>query len=432
MSGADEAPIGSGVGRAAVTRRLCPEIERPVLETPAAPVPVLRRILISVESFWRVETAGGMVLLATAAIALLWANFSGRTYEAFWQTSLPADFAGVRFALTDFIAARPLRFWINDCLMTIFFLMVGLELRHEMRYGTLSDARVATLPVFSALAGVLVPALIFLLLNTDPVFQRGWAIPTATDIAFAIGVLSLVGKGIPPALRLLLLTLAIVDDVIAIFIIATAYSRAIELGGLALAGLGALAVWLMQRLKVRHATAYLLPGTLLWFGTLRSGIHPTLAGVVLGMMAPATSNHLLRRLHPWVAYAIMPLFALANAGVNLQGLSFSAGEPMTVESGIILGLVLGKPLGIVLAATLAVRARICELPEGIQRRHLVLLGCLGGIGFTMSIFIANLAFPEPALLQTAKRAVLVASTIAALAGFALGKYIPGMRGTANQ
>jgi Na+:H+ antiporter, NhaA family len=408
--------------------------ETPHLETtPAATLSLLRRILISVESFLGVETAGSTVLLLAAAIGLLWANLSGHTYEALWQASLPADFAGLRFALTDFIATRPLRFWINDCLMSAFFLVVGLELRHEMRYGALSDARIATLPILAALAGVLVPALIFLLLNADPVLRRGWPVPTATDIAFAVGILSRIGKGIPSALRPLLLTLAIVDDVIAIFIIATAYSRGIELGGLALAGVGVLAVWLIQLLKVRHASAYLLPAVLLWFGMLRAGVHPTLAGVVLGMMAPATaaSNHLLRKLHPWVAYAIMPLFALANAGVSVQGFSFSTGALVTLESGIVLGLVLGKPLGIVLATTLAVRSGICDLPAGIRWRHLVLLGCLGGIGFTMSIFIANLAFPQPELLRAAKCAVVMASTTAALVSFTVGRWIRDTRGAAQ-
>jgi Na+:H+ antiporter, NhaA family len=396
--------------------------------TPTAPPFLLRRILISIESFLKVEAASGTILLAATAAALVWANLSGHSYEALWKATLPAQFAGIHFAPTGLIA-RPLHFWINDGLMTVFFLVVGLEIRHEMRFGALSDPRIATLPVLSALAGALVPALIYLLLNPDPVFRPGWAVPTATDIAFAVGILSLVGKGIPPALRLLLLTLAITDDVIAIFIIATAYSRGFELAGLALAMCGVFGVWLMQRVKIRYAPAYLLPGLLLWYGMLGSGIHPTLAGVVLGMMAPATaaSNRLLRRLHPWVGYAIMPLFAFANAGVSLRGLSFTADGPVSVVSGIMLGLVLGKPLGIVLAATLAVRSGISELPDGVRWRHLLLLGGLGGIGFTMSIFIANLAFPDPRILAAAKGAVLLASTAAALLGLTLGKCLPGMR-----
>jgi NhaA family Na+:H+ antiporter len=363
---------------------------------------LLRRILVSIESFLQVETAGGLTLLAATAIALLWANLSARTYELSWSAAL--------------LGTQPLRFWINDGLMSVFFLVVGIEIRHEMRYGALSDARIATLPIIAAIAGVLAPALIYLLINTDPTTRAGWAVPTATDIAFAVGILSLLGKGIPPALRMLLLTLAIIDDIVAIIIIATAYSQRIEFSGFALAASGILIVWVMQRLKVRSRPVYLLPGLLLWFGLLRAGVHPTLAGVILGMMAPATaaSNHLLRRLHPWVAYAIMPLFALANAGVDLSALSFSGSGTLDVKAGIILGLVLGKPLGIVLASTIAIRAKVCELPEGVHWRHIVLLGCLGGIGFTMSIFIANLAFPDPALLATAKSAVLVASTAAAL------------------
>jgi NhaA family Na+:H+ antiporter len=390
---------------------------------------LLRRILISIESFLRVETAGGMTLLVATAIALLWANLSGHTYERFWSGSLPRDTFGLQFALTDFLTTQSVRFWINDALMTLFFLVVGLEIRHEMRYGALSDARIATLPVIAALAGVLVPAAIYLLLNSNPLTRAGWAVPTATDIAFAVGILSLVGKGLPPALRVLLLTLAIIDDIVAIVIIASVYSQGIRLSGLALVAAAVLVVWGMQRLRVRYAAAYLVPGALLWLGMLRSGVHPTLAGVILGLLAPATaaSNRLLRRLHPWVAYLIMPLFALANAGVDLRGLHLTASASETIEAGVILGLVLGKPVGIVLAATLAVRTGICELPEGLNWRHLLLLGCLGGIGFTMSIFIANLAFPSPALLATAKGAVLIASTLAALLGLLAGKCIPGMR-----
>ena len=394
--------------------------------TPTSEQTLVRRLLLSIERFLRVETAGGVVLLVATAAALTWANSPWHSgYEALWEAKVVPDFAG----LTNFVAARPLRFWINDGLMTLFFLVVGLEVRHELRHGSLSDPRIATLPIVSAIAGVLVPALIYLLVNTDAVSRRGWAVPTATDIAFAVGILSLVGKGIPPALRMLLLTLAIIDDIVAILIIAFAYSSGIRLAALALAACGAFIVWAMRRLGIRHALAYILPGGLIWFEMLRSGIHPTLAGVVLGMMAPATaaSNHLLRRLHPWVAYAIMPLFAFANAGVSLKQLSLSAGTALTVTSGIVLGLVLGKPLGIVLAAAAAVRSGICTLPEGVGWRHLVLLGCLGGIGFTMSIFIANLAFPDPALLATAKTAVLLASTGAAITGLVLGRCLPGMR-----
>jgi NhaA family Na+:H+ antiporter len=373
-----------------------------------------------------VETAGGVALLATTAIALIWANSPwGSEYNALWSATIPRDLTGPGVLLPDFIAAHPLHFWVDDGLMTIFFLVVGLEIRHELRHGALSDPRISRLPILAALAGVLVPALIYLLLNTDAVSRRGWAVPTATDIAFAVGILSLLGKGVPPALRMLLLTVAIIDDIVAVFIIASTYSNGIGLPGVALAGSGALLVWIMQRLRIRPAPAYILPGVLIWFGLLRAGIHPALAGVVLGLMAPANaqSNHLQRLLHPWVAYAIMPLFALANAGVSFTALSLEAGLPRTVGLGIIFALVVGKPLGIVAGAAAAVRSGVCRLPAEVRWSHMALLGCLGGIGFTMSIFIANLAFPDPTLLATSKGAVLIASAIAAMAGLLVGRYI---------
>lgn len=387
---------------------------------------LLRRILLSVEAFLEVETAGGVALLGATAIALIWANSPWSPhYAALWGATIPRDFGGLGFLLPDFITTHPLHFWIDDGLMTIFFLVVGLEIRHEFHQGVLSDPRIARLPVLSALAGVIVPALIYLLLNVDAVSRRGWAVPTATDIAFAVGILSLMGKRIPPALRMLLLTVAIVDDIVAVFIIASTYSHGIGLPGLGLAVCGTVLVRVMQRLGVRPAPAYLLPGTLIWFGLLRAGIHPALAGVVLGLMAPATarSNHLQRSLHPWVAYAIMPLFALANAGVSFKEVSFGVGAPRSVGAGIILALVVGKPLGIVAGAMAAVRSGVCTLPAEIGWRHMALLGCLGGIGFTMAIFIADLAFPDPTLLATSKCAVLIASTVAAMTGLVVGRYV---------
>jgi Na+:H+ antiporter, NhaA family len=288
-----------------------------------------------------------------------------------------------------------------------------------------------------------VPALLYLLVNHEPAVRRGWAIPTATDIAFAVGVLSLVGRGVPPALRLLLLTLAIIDDIAAILMIAFFYSNGIALGGLGILAAGIVAVLALQRLSVQQALAYVLPGAIVWFGMLRSGMHPALAGVLLGLLTPATVafgrarraatsgdagesplERLEVQLHPWVAFGIMPLFALANAGVSLEGLELSAGAPLAVGSGIVLGLVLGKPIGIVLATVAAVSLRLGALPQGVRWPHTVLLGLLGGIGFTMSIFIANLAFDDPALLAVAKFAVLVASGLAATLGFILGRLQP--------
>jgi len=319
--------------------------------------------------------------------------------------------------------------------MTIFFLLVGLEIRREIHDGTLSDPRVATLPLIAAAGGVLAPALLYILVGRDPVVRRGWAIPTATDIAFAAGVLSLIPR-VPAALRLLLLTLAIADDVAAILIIAFFYSAGIAAGGFLLIMAGVALVLLLQVLSVQSALAYVVPGAVMWTGLLRAGVHPTLAGVVLGLLTPVTAAFGLRdrsrvrespvvrveaMLHPYVAFGIMPLFAFANAGVSLEGLDLGAGAPLAVAAGIVLGLVLGKPIGIVLAALAAVRLRIAELPEGVGWRQLVLLGSLGGIGFTMSVFIADLAFGEPALLTAAKFGVLVGSALAATLALILGR-----------
>ncbi len=312
-----------------------------------------------------------------------------------------------------------------------------------MHDGALSDPKVATLPIIAAAGGVIVPALLYLLINTDALTRRGWAIPTATDIAFAVGVLSLAGKAVPPALRMLLLTLAIIDDIAAILVIAWFYSSGIAAAGLLLVAVGVLCVLLLQRLGVRPALAYVLPAALVWLGMLEAGVHPALAGVLLGLLTPATPafGRALRRaraeptaqseespvvrieaaLHPWVAFLIMPLFALANAGVALAGLDLGAAAPFAVGAGIVAGLVLGKPLGIAGATIAAVRGGFCALPQGVRSSHVGLLGLLGGIGFTMSIFIANLAFEDERLLAAAKFAVLLASTLAAVLGLLLGR-----------
>jgi Na+:H+ antiporter, NhaA family len=384
--------------------------------------------------FISVEAMSGVVLLGAAAIALAWANspWAG-AYEGLWHLKLGLGVA-------EFLPACDLHFWVNDGLMSVFFLVVGLEIRREMHDGALSDPRVATLPIVAAVGGVVIPALLYVLINTDPEARRGWAIPTATDIAFAVGVLSLIGKAVPPVLRMLLLTLAIIDDIAAILVIAFVYSSGIAVGGLLIVAMGVLGVLLLQRLAVQPALAYVLPGAVVWFGMLSAGMHPTLAGVLLGLLTPATcafgraqrdpgtrrasASPVVRveaMLHPWVAFGIMPLFALANAGVSLQGLDLSAAAPLAVGAGIVSGLVLGKPIGIVLASIAAVRLRLCALPAGVRWSHLVLIGLLGGIGFTMSIFIANLAFDDPALLAAAKFAVLVASLLAATLGLLLGR-----------
>jgi Na+:H+ antiporter, NhaA family len=384
--------------------------------------------------FISVEAASGVVLLIAAAVALAWANSPlAPAYEALWHLELG-------LGVSHLLPAHDLHFWVNDGLMAVFFLVVGLEIRREIHDGSLSDPKVATLPIIAAVGGVLVPALLYIALNNGPATRAGWAIPTATDIAFAVGVLSLIGR-VPPALRMLLLTLAIIDDIAAILVIAFFYSNGIALTGLAIVATGIIIVLFLQWLSVRSALVYVLPGVIVWYGMLSAGMHPTLAGVILGLLTPARSNFGRRRsasrpeqpspvqrlestLHPYVAFAIMPLFALANAGVNLAGLDLSDSAPLAVSSGVIAGLILGKPVGILLAAFGAVRLRLCTLPQGILWRHIVLLGLLGGIGFTMAIFIANLAFEDPVLLAAAKFAVLIASGLAAVLGFLLGRLAP--------
>jgi len=380
--------------------------------------------------FIGIEAASGVVLLAATALALVWANSPlAGSYQALWHRQLSLGI--------PFLARYDLHFWVNDGLMTVFFLLVGLEIRREIHDGTLSDPRVATLPIIAAAGGVAVPALLYLLIGSAPEIRRGWAIPTATDIAFAVGVLSLIGRG-SAALRMLLLTLAIVDDVAAILVIAFFYSGGLVAGEFAIAAAGIALVFLLQALGVRSALAYAFPGALMWLGMLRAGVHPTLAGVLLGLLTPVRADFglLARRvpsaaeppvmrveamLHPYVAFGIMPLFALANAGVSLAGLDFSARGPLRVSTAIVLGLVLGKPLGIVVAAVAALRCKIGELPPGVRSPQILLLGILGGIGFTMSVFIANLAFDDPALLAAAKLGVLVGSALAATLGFVVGR-----------
>jgi Na+:H+ antiporter, NhaA family len=387
--------------------------------------------------FISVEAASGLVLLGAAALALACANSPlASTYQSLWEHRIDLHL--------PFLPARDLHFWVNDGLMTIFFLLVGLEIRREIHDGTLSDPRIATLPIIAAAGGVVVPALIYLLVSAGPQLRRGWAIPTATDIAFAVGVLSLIGR-VPRALRMLLLTLAIADDVAAILVIAVFYSGGLVIDQFLVIGGGVALVLLLQALGVRPALAYVVPAVVLWLGMLRAGFHPALAGVLLGLLTPVSADFglLAKRtpvtppagaaprsaaplervealLHPYVAFGIMPLFAFANAGVPLDRLDLS-GAPLAAGTGIVLGLVLGKPLGIVLAALAAVTLKVARLPAQVRWPELLLLGVLGGIGFTMSVFIADLAFDDPRLLTAAKFAVLLGSAIAAALALIFGR-----------
>ncbi|WP_280188131.1 Na+/H+ antiporter NhaA [Delftia sp. PS-11] len=373
------------------------------------------------------EAAGGIVLLAAAAMALAWANSAwAPAYEALWHAPLVVG-------LGPWQLSQSLHFWVNDALMSVFFLVVGMEIRREMHSGALAQPRQALLPVIAALGGVAAPALIYLAFNTAPPLRNGWAVPTATDIAFAMGVLALLGRGLPPALRVFLLALAIIDDLMAVLIIALFYSGGLQWGQLLVAAGGLAGVFVLQSLGVRRAWAYVLPGAVLWWGIWQAGAHPTLAGVLLGLVTPvhalagrepaAPVERVQADLHPWVAFGVMPLFALANAGVPLQGADGSGGDlaaSSAVMWGVALALVLGKPLGVLASCWLAVRLRLCALPPGMGWRETLLAGLLAGIGFTMAIFIATLAFDNAALLNAAKLGVLMASAAAAVLGLAWG------------
>ncbi|WP_382324694.1 Na+/H+ antiporter NhaA [Hydrogenophaga sp. UC242_50] len=384
---------------------------------------VADRAFAALSRFLHIEAVSGVVLLLAAAIALIWANSpAAASYHALWHAPLT-------FGIGPYVSVQSLHFWINDALMAVFFLVVGMEIRREIHEGALASLPLAALPLAAALGGVLVPALIYVALNTDPTTLRGWAVPTATDIAFAVGVLALLGRSIPGNVRVLLLALAIIDDIVAVLIIAVFYSGGLDFSGLLVAGLGIFMVLGLQRIGIGSAWAYVVPGAVLWLGLLQTGAHPTLAGVVLGLMTPvlpvrlrgeAPVTRVQRALHPWVAYAVMPLFALRNAGVTLDGVDLASGSAQAVTLGVVLALVLGKPLGVLGASWLAVRLGLCRLPDGVTWSGVGLVGLLAGIGFTMSIFIATLAFDDAQLLGAAKLGVLLASLLAAVLGLSWG------------
>lgn len=420
------------------------------------------RAFSAISHFLHIEAVSGIVLLLAAAIALIWANSpAAASYHALWHAQLS-------IGLGSYVLSQSLHFWINDALMTVFFLVVGMEIRREIHEGALSSVRLAALPLAAALGGVVVPALIYIALNGGALQRQGWAVPTATDIAFAVGVLALLGRSIPGSVRVFLLALAIIDDIVAVLIIAVFYSGGLDYSGLLVGGVGLLMVMGMRAIGVGSAYAYLLPGAILWLGLLKTGAHPTLAGVMLGLMTPVlparrrdlpldAATHAVKALcaeaaaptaggvsvplkqlrqaqrdllppvtrvqmalHPWVAYGVMPLFALANAGVTLDGVDLAVDGSQGVMLGALVALVLGKPLGVVAASWLAVRLGWCRLPPGVTWPGVVLIGLLAGIGFTMSIFIASLAFANPNLLSAAKLGVLLASLVAAILGLAWG------------
>ena len=380
------------------------------------------RALHLLREFFRLQAAGGIVLIGAAALALLAANSSLHdAYERFRH--LPLGFSAGAVALE-----HPLEWWVNDALMAVFFLLVALEIKRETLSGQLSGFDQMLLPVLCAAGGVAVPALLFAAANhADAIAMRGWAVPTATDIAFALGVLALLGSRVPLGMKLLLSTIAVVDDLIAILIIAVFYTEHLSVFHLAWAGAGVGGMLLLNWSGVTRLWPYLLLGAAVWYLVLLSGVHATLAGVVTGLLIPLRAasadetsplERLEHTLHPWVAYLILPLFAFVNAGLALGGMR-AADVLAPVPLGIAAGLLLGKPMGIVGTAVLARATGIARYPQGMDFPAMLGLGMLCGVGFTMSLFIAELAYGhlDGHFKTSAVLGVLCGSLVSALLGW---------------
>ena len=415
---------------------------------------ITRALVLPIQEFIHIQGISSVVLLGAAMVALIWANSPWQeSYHHVWEMELQLS----RIQL-------PVHAWINDALMAIFFFLVGMEIKHEIVHGELADIRKAALPIVGALGGMIVPALLYLVLNHGRPGQNGWGVPMATDIAFSLGVLGMV-KGIPSELKVFLLTLAITDDIGAIMVIAFFYTGAIHVKALFVAALILGVMYVLRRLGAYRSISYIILGAIFWLAILQSGIHATIAGVVLGFLIPTTprlsleefqdigadlmkrfraaqsegdmaaayqvlgcfepllsateaeSERFTRRLNDWVSFVVLPLFALANAGVTFSTGATRAMLTNHIAWGILLGLLIGKPMGIVGFSRLAVKLRIAALPSGVNRLQMSGVGILAGIGFTVSIFISSLAFDTPLQLAEGKTAVLAASLIAGLAGY---------------
>ena len=361
------------------------------------------------EEFFHSEKAGGLILMACTAFSLVLANSTwSEGYQHLWHMPL---------------ASKPLEFWINDGLMTIFFLLVGLEIEREIYVGEFSDVRKAMLPILAALGGMFVPAAIHFALNRGTDYQSGFGIPMATDIAFSLGILSLLGSRVPPMLKVFLTALAIIDDLGAILIIAIFYSEGLVWLYLVLSFVVFGTMLILNRMQANQIWVYLVLGIVLWYCLYQTGVHPTITGVLLAFALPfrdggeqSPSYRLQHILHKPVAFLILPVFALANTAIPVSSDIFQS-MLNTNHLGIAGGLVIGKPLGILLFSVTGIALGWCALPEGVKTTHLLGAGMLAGIGFTMSIFITLLAFADPVVINHAKVAVLLASLIAGLLGF---------------
>ncbi|OAJ96222.1 Na+/H+ antiporter NhaA [Vibrio bivalvicida] len=368
-----------------------------------------------IRDFFKMESAGGILLVIAAAIAMTIANTSlNDVYQAFLHT---------------YVFGMSISHWINDGLMAVFFLLIGLEVKRELLEGALKSKETAIFPAIAAVGGMVAPALVYLMFNYgDAQAVQGWAIPAATDIAFALGIMALLGKRVPVSLKVFLLALAIIDDLGVVVIIALFYTGDLSTTALAVGFAMTAALFILNAKKVTKLTPYMIVGAILWFAVLKSGVHATLAGVVIGFAIPLQGKkgehsplkHMEHALHPYVAFGILPLFAFANAGISLEGVSID-GLTSMLPLGIAMGLLLGKPLGIFSFSWIAVKSGVAKLPEGITFRHIFAVSVLCGIGFTMSIFISSLAFgPVNVEFDTyARLGILMGSTTAALLGYFL-------------
>ena len=418
-----------------------------------------RTLVLPIQEFIHIQGISSILLLAAAVAALIWANSPWHdSYHHVWELEL--TLSGIQL---------PVHAWINDALMAIFFFLVGMEIKHEIVHGGLSDIRKAALPVVGALGGMVLPALLFLALNYGGPGQHGWGIPMATDIAFSLGVLAMV-KGIPSELKVFLLTLAIADDIGAIIVIALFYTDTLDVQALFVGLVILLVMFGLRRIGISRTIVFVVLGVAFWLAIQESGVHATIAGVILGFMVPAssrlslqqfeeigvdmmqrfrtaqaegdmaTANRLLgsfeqlvnateadseritRKLNDWVSFLVLPLFALSNAGVTFSGGALHELLASRIAWGVLLGLVIGKPIGIVGFSKLAVKLGWARLPAGVNWMQMAAVGFLAGIGFTVSIFIDSLAFKDPRYLREAKIAILVASVLAGVVGYFALRY----------
>ena len=376
-----------------------------------------------IQEFMRLETSGGIVLMIAAVFAMIIANTPLATaYDTILGTY-------IKVGIGSFEIAKPAILWINDGLMAIFFFLVGLEIKREVLVGELSSFDKAILPIMAAIGGMAVPGLIFAIINWGtPENLNGWAIPTATDIAFALGILALIGSRAPVALKIFLLAIAIIDDLGAIVIIAVFYTSELSTNALTISMLGFAAAVALNRMGVQRTAPYLLVGIVMWVFVLKSGVHATLAGVLIALTIPLTQKDgdeallykLEHGLHPWVAFLILPVFAFANAGVNFTGIGIDdLLQPLTL--GIAVGLFLGKQIGVFLATWIGVKSGIARLPENVTWRHVYGVACLTGVGFTMSLFIGSLAFGAANEMNAVRLGVVLGSVLSGLFGYVLLK-----------